>query len=59
MSAGSLKGLGFVKVVSALPIHVGNLDAGATRTIRVVLDVPTVVTPLSLTEVGSFRTPMA
>ena len=59
-----IKGLGLVKVVSpGQPIAIGDLAPGGTRTIRVVLDVPTAVKEFILIEAGAFwttsGTPMA
>jgi len=49
------KGAGFVKLQSPLPVHVGDLDAGARTVTRVVLDVPATVKQLTLIEVGTLR----
>ncbi len=59
-----IKGLGLVRIVSpGQPIAIGDLAPSRTRTIRVVLDVPTAVREFLLIEAGTFwttsGTPMA
>ena len=52
-----MKGSGIVKIVSpAFPmtIGIGNLDSGASQTIRIVLKVPATVKQFQLVEVGTF-----
>ena len=57
VAALSTRGNGIVKVVSpAFPmtIGIGNLDSGASQTIRIVLKVPATVKQFQLAEVGAF-----
>jgi hypothetical protein len=50
-----LKGLGIPKLATPIPIAVGSLDAGTSRTVRVLMDVPTAVKRISITEIGRFK----
>jgi uncharacterized repeat protein (TIGR03803 family) len=52
-----LRGFGLIRVVSpAQPINIGDIPAGGSRTIRVVLDVPSTVKEFLLVEAGAFWT---
>jgi hypothetical protein len=52
-----VRGWGLVKVVSpGQPVVIGDLALGESRTIRVVLDVPTAVKEFVLIEAGAFWT---
>lgn len=51
-----LKGLGIVRLLQpSLPLKVGDLDAGASTRIRVVVDVPPAVKELALIVAGHFQ----
>jgi hypothetical protein len=52
-----VRGLGLIRVVSpGQPISIGDLAPGASRTIRIVLDVPVAVREFLLVEAGAFWT---
>ena len=53
----AVRGYGLIRVVSpGQPVVIGDLAAGATRTIRVVLDVPATVKQFLLVEAGAYWT---
>jgi len=50
----TVKGFGFSRLLTRLPLAIGDLSPGQSRTIRIVLQVPSRVTEIVLYEVGAF-----
>ena len=50
-----LKGIGIPRLLTPLPVTIGNLDAGSSTTVRVTMDVPKAVKRISISEIGKFR----
>ena len=57
MQLRALTGSGAVTLVTPLPIAVGTLGAGESRTVTVTVNLPAAVTRFSITENGAFQTP--
>ena len=52
----AISGYGLIKVITEQPLAVGDLAPGASRKVRVILNVPTTVRELLLLEAGAFST---
>ena len=50
----TVKGFGFTRLITRLPIVIGELSPGQSRTIRIVLQVPSRVSEIALYEAGAF-----